>query len=63
MQKSLELMNIKIHTVISDILGKTGMNMIKAILAGERDPQILCKLCDRRIKATQEDIIKSLVLL
>jgi len=60
MQKSLELMNIKIHTVISDILGKTGMNMVKAILAGERDPQILYKLCDRRIKASQEDIIKSL---
>lgn len=60
MQKSLELMNIKIHTVISDILGKTGMNMVNAIIAGERDPQILCKLCDRRIKATQEEIIKSL---
>ena len=40
MQKALELMNIKIHTVISDILGKTGMKMVKAIIAGERDPQI-----------------------
>ena len=53
MQKALELMNIKIHTVISDILGKTGMNMLKAILAGERDPQVLCTLCDPRIKASQ----------
>ena len=53
-------MNIKIHTVISDILGKTGMSMIKVILAGERDPQVLCTLCDPRIKASQEDIIKSL---
>jgi len=44
MQKSLELMNIKIHTVISDILGKTGMNMVKAILAGERDPQIFYQI-------------------
>jgi len=60
MQKALELMNIKIHTVISDILGKTGMNMVKAIIAGERDPQILFKLCDPRIKASQEEIIKSL---
>ena len=60
MQKALELMNIKIHTVISDILGKTGMNMVKAIIAGERDPQILCTLCDPRIKASQEEIIKSL---
>lgn len=60
MQKALELMNIKIHTVISDILGKTGMNMVKAIIAGERDPQILCTLCDPRIKASHEEIIKSL---
>jgi len=60
MQKALELMNIKIHTVISDILGKTGMKMVKAIIAGERDPQILATLCDPRIKASQEEIIKSL---
>jgi transposase len=60
MQKALELMNIKIHTVISDILGKTGMKMVKAIIAGERDPQILCTLCDPRIKASHEEIIKSL---
>ena len=60
MQKALELMNIKIHTVISDILGKTGMQMVKAIIAGERNPQILATLCDPRIKASQEEIIKSL---
>jgi len=60
MQKALELMNIKIHTVISDILGKTGMKMVKAIIAGERDAQILYTLCDPRIKASQEEIIKSL---
>jgi len=59
MQKSLELMNIKIHTVISDILGKTGMKMVKAIISGERDPSVLVTLCDPRIKATQEEIIKS----
>lgn len=60
MQKALELMNLKIHTVISDILGKTGMLMVKAILAGERDPAILSELRDSRIKASREDIIKSL---
>jgi hypothetical protein len=60
MQKALELMNIKIHTVISDILGKTGMKMVKAIVAGERNPQILSTLCDQRIKASQEEILKSL---
>jgi hypothetical protein len=60
MQKALELMNIKIHTVISDILGKTGTKMVMAIIAGERNPQILATLCDPRIKAPQEEIIKSL---
>lgn len=60
MQKALELMNIKLHTVISDLLGKTGMLMVKAILGGERDPQILSRLRDPRIKASEEEIIKSL---
>ncbi len=60
MQKALELMNIKIHTVISDILGKSGMNIVKAILYGERNPDILATLCDPRIKASKEEIIKSL---
>jgi transposase len=60
MQKALELMNIKIHTVISDILGKTGMKMVMAIIGGERDPQVLYTLRDPRIKASEEEIIKSL---
>ena len=60
MQKALELMNIKIHTVISDILGKTGVKMVKAIIAGERNPESLATLRDPRIKASQEEIIKSL---
>ena len=59
-QKALEQMNIKLHTVISDIDGKTGCKIIEAILAGERDPAILADLRDGRIKATREDIIKSL---
>lgn len=60
MQKALELMNIKLHTVISDIDGKTGKLIIEAILNGERDPKKLALLKDRRIKAPEEDIIKSL---
>jgi len=60
MQKALELMNIKIHVVISDILGKTGMQIIKAIIIGNHDPLELSKLRDPRIKASQQDIIKSL---
>jgi len=60
MQKALELMNLKIHTVISDILGKTGLRMIRAILSGERDPDELIKYKDSRIKASDIDLKKSL---
>ncbi len=60
MQKAMELMNLKIHTVISDILGKTGMEMVAAILNGERDPNVLAKLRHPSIKASEEEIIKSL---
>ena len=54
MQKALELMNIKLHTVISDILGKTGMQILEAILSGERDPEALAALTDPRIKASRK---------
>jgi transposase len=60
MQKALEQMNIKIHTVISDIDGKTGLAIIKAILQGERDAEKLAQLRDARIKASLEDILKAL---
>ena len=60
MQKALELMNIKLHTVISDIDGKTGLSIIEAIINGERDPGVLADMRDRRIKASREEIIKSL---
>ena len=59
-QKALELMNIKLHTIISDIDGKTGLLILEAILAGERDPEVLADMRDKRIKASREDIIKSL---
>jgi len=60
MQKALELMNIKLQTVISDIDGKTGTLIIEAILAGERNPEVLAGFRDKRIKASKEEIIKSL---
>ena len=60
MQKALELMNIKLHTVISDILGKTGLLMVEAIINGERNVDELIKLKDPRIEASEEDIKKSL---
>jgi transposase len=61
MQKALDQMNLQIHHVISDLTGLTGLKIVDAILAGERDPQKLAALRDVRIKATEETIIKSLV--
>jgi len=60
MQDALDQMNIKIHHVIDDLSGVTGMAIIEAILNGERDPLRLAQYRDRRIKATEETIVKSL---
>jgi transposase len=61
MQKALDQMNLQLHHVISDITGQTGLAIVDAILAGERDPQVLAKLRHERIKASQAVIAKSLV--
>jgi transposase len=61
MQKALDQMNLQLHHVISDLGGKTGMAIVDAILAGERDPQTLAKLRDPRTHATEQTIAKSLV--
>jgi len=60
MQKSLELMNIKLNNVIRDITGKTGIKIIEAILSGERSPKKLAQHRDKRMKASIETIEKSL---
>ena len=61
MQKALDQMNLQLHHVISDITGLTGITILEAILAGERNPHQLAKLRHRRVKATEETIAKSLV--
>jgi transposase len=60
MQKALILMNLQLHNVLSDLTGKTGLAILDAILAGERDTHKLAALKDRRIKASHETIAKSL---
>ncbi|MBA4144766.1 MAG: IS110 family transposase, partial [Cytophaga sp.] len=60
MHKALEQMNIKLQHVITDITGKTGQAIIRAILEGERDADKLYELVDGRIKASKEDIQRSL---
>ena len=59
-QKQFELMNIKIHTVIRDLMGKTGKAIIEAILNGERVAKNFLPLVDSRIQASEEEIEKSL---
>ncbi len=61
MQKALDQMNLQLHHVISDIVGQTGLAIVDAILAGERDPNTLARLRNERIKASEEVIAKSLV--
>ena len=60
MQKALELMNLKLTAVVEDVTGHTGLKIIRAILAGERDPHVLAKLRDRRCKRTEEEIATAL---
>ncbi len=60
MQKSMVAMNLQLSNAISDITGVTGQVIVRAILAGERDPAKLAQLRDRRIKATEEEVARSL---
>src|SRR6266436_8978601 len=59
-QKTLTQMNMQLANVLSDVSGVTGQAIIKAILAGERDPQKLARFRDWRVKASQEEIARSL---
>ena len=61
MQKALQQMNLLLHQVVADITGVTGMTIIRAILAGERDPQVLAQYRDYRCKQSAEVIANSLV--
>jgi transposase len=60
MQKALEEMNVKLTEVVSDIVGQTGMKIIKAIVAGEHDPLQLAKHRHERCKATELEIAAAL---
>jgi hypothetical protein len=58
MQKALERMNIKLHDEISDLAGVSGQAVVRAILAGERDPARLLALCDKRIQRSKGERVK-----
>ena len=59
-QKNLEMMNVKLCSVVKDITGVTGMKIIRALLDGERDLLKLAQFRDPRCFSSEEDIAKSL---
>ncbi len=60
MQKALTLMNVQLANVISDVAGETGQKILRAIVAGERDGQVLGSMKNARIRASIDEIAKSL---
>lgn len=60
MQKALTTMNVQLANTLSDISGVSGQDIIRAILKGERDPYALARLRDYRVRASEEEIARSL---
>jgi transposase len=59
-QKALTLMNLQVHHVLSDITGVSGMKILRAIVAGERDADVLAAFIDSRCKASREVMVAAL---
>lgn len=55
-QKTLEEANIKLDSVVTDILGLSGRRMIQALIDGQTNPQALAELADRRLRATPSEL-------
>lgn len=60
MQKALSQMNVQLDNVIANVAGESGQRIIRAILAGERDPNTLAALRGQRIRASEQELVKSL---
>jgi len=60
MQKALQQMNLQLTQVLSDLTGTTGLQIIRAIVAGERDPQVLARLRHGRCQRSEAEIAKAL---
>jgi transposase len=60
MQKALQQMNVQLTQAVSDITGVTGLAIIRAIIAGQRDPQQLAALRQPGVKKTEAEIAKAL---
>jgi transposase len=60
MHKALEQMNVQLHKVLRDVSGVSGLAIIRAMLAGQRDPKILASLVKGPVKNDQETFIRAL---
>ena len=60
MQKALQQMNVQLAHVLSDVTGETGQKVLRAIVAGERDPRQLAQLRHPRCHASEDEIVKAL---
>lgn len=59
-QKALDMMNVQVHKVLSDVMGMTGQRILRAIAAGERDPAVLAASRDQRCQCTVEELRQAL---
>jgi hypothetical protein len=55
-QKALDQMNVQVHRAVTDLTGQTGMAMVRAIVAGERDPLRLAEFRDRRCRKSKAEM-------
>ena len=60
MQKEMDQMNVRVHRAVSDVTGRTGMAMMRAIVDGERDPERLAELRDARCRKSHEEMVDEL---
>jgi transposase len=60
MHKALDLMNVRLHVAIADVTGLTGMRIIRDIVAGQHDPEVLAEHRDWRCRASKTEIIAAL---
>ena len=60
LQKALTQMNVQLDNVLSDIVGKSGLAILRSIIAGVRDPYLLAQHRDRRVKASEVEVAHSL---
>jgi transposase len=60
MQKSLDQMNVLVHRAVTDLTGETGLRIVRAIVAGERDPQVLARLRHPSCKKSPQQIAEYL---